>query len=185
MQRRRYAKKTISAYVHWIRRFILFNDKQHPSHLGRTHVEAFLNSLSNKSVISQKQALTAIVFRYKFLRIDLGDIRYLRSARKKRSLPVVLTYEEVSLLLAQLPKTERLMASLMYGSGLRLRECVTLRVRDRSSRNRVSFNSIRDYYFSDTLFRKERTRPHDLLKFKTNLLQYSRTHINVITVVNH
>ena len=70
------------------------------------------------------------MFLYKFLHIDLCDIQYLRSVRKKRSLPVVLTYDEVSFLLAQLPNVERLMASLMYGSGLRLRECVTLRVRD-------------------------------------------------------
>ena len=131
MARRRYAKRTISTYVGWIRKYIVFHNKQHPSKLDRTHVEAFLNSLSTKSVISQQQALTALVYLYKrVLKKDLGDISYLRAVRRKRVLPTVLNKEEVSLLFRRLDQRDRVMAGLMYGSGLRLRECVTLRVGD-------------------------------------------------------
>lgn len=131
---RHYSPRTADAYVGWIRRFILFHHKRHPREMGEAEVAACLSSLAtdrHASASTQNQALSAIVFLYAEVlgnRLDwLNDV--VRAKRPVR-LPVVLTPVGVRALLAELDGTVALMASLMYGAGLRLLECCELRVKD-------------------------------------------------------
>jgi integron integrase len=131
---RHYSRRTERAYVGWIRRFILFHGKRHPRDMAEAEVVAFLTSLAvvdNVAASTQNQALSALVFLYKdVLQRDLDWLNGLVRARRPQRLPVVLTRDEVHALLAQLDGVVWLMASLMYGSGLRLMECAELRVKD-------------------------------------------------------
>ena len=134
IQRRRYSYRTEEAYVQWIRRFILFSGKRHPAGLGAAEVTEFLNHLTRDRKVAastQNQALAAILFLYKEVLAQplpwLDEIDHAKSPVRK---PTVLTPAEARLLLARLSGITWLMASLLYGSGLRLRECLTLRVKD-------------------------------------------------------
>jgi len=115
----------------WIKRFILFHNKRHPAEMAEPEINAFLTHLALKERVSastQNQALSALLFLYRYvLGRELGGV--IRAHRPKRS-PVVLTCEEVKAVLAQLSGDKWLMASLMYGAGLRLMECLRLRVQD-------------------------------------------------------
>ena len=130
---RGYSLKTEKAYLHWIRRFIVFNNKVHPSTCGPAEVEAFLTDLAVTrfaTANTQKVALNAIVFLYKqVLGIELGRLNFSLS-RKQRQLPVVLSREEVKAVLDQLTGRNQLIFRLLYGSGLRISECLGLRVKD-------------------------------------------------------
>lgn len=134
MRVRRYSIRTIKSYLYWIRYYILFHGKRHPSELGGPEVVAFLTFLAierNVAAATQAIALNALVFLYtKILERPLGDLGEFRRSSRQRKLPTVLTREEVSELLASLTGTHRLMASLLYGSGLRRIELVRLRVKD-------------------------------------------------------
>lgn len=129
-----YSRRTEEAYVQWIRRFILFHAKRHPGLMGADDVGAYLNHLAVRSRVSastQNQALCAIVFLYReVLNKDLGEIGDFVYARKPKRLPVVLTREEAAKILGLLREPYRTMAGLMYGSGLRLNECLLLRILD-------------------------------------------------------
>ncbi len=129
-----YSIRTERSYVDWIRRFILFHSKRHPSELGAPEVEAFLTHLAvNRNVApsTQNQALAAILFLYKeVLGIELPWLDGVTRAKKPSRLPVVLTQDEVHTLLSQLDGVHHLIASVQYGSGLRLMEAVRLRVKD-------------------------------------------------------
>jgi len=129
-----YAYSTEKTYIDWIRRFILFHNKRHPSTMAEKEIADFLTDLAvnkNVSASTQNQALNAIVFLYKHvLHIPLGDFLNMVWAKKPHRLPIVLAKEEVHSLLAALTGREALMASLLYGSGLRLQECLRLRVKD-------------------------------------------------------
>jgi integron integrase len=128
-----YSPKTEKSYVHWGRRFILFHKKRHPQEMGTPEVQTFLNYLAvdqHVSASTQNQALNALVFLYKHvLKKELGNIDAIR-ARRSKHLPVVLTRKETQKVLSLLSETQRLMASLLYGSGLRLMECHRLRIKD-------------------------------------------------------
>jgi integron integrase len=128
------AKRTEEVYVGWIRRFILSNDKRHPSEMGAAEVERFLTALAVRGQVSastQNQALSALLFLYKqVLSIDLPWLDGVERAKKPQRLPVVLTRAEVDALLAELHGIHWLMGSLLYGTGMRLMECVRLRVKD-------------------------------------------------------
>lgn len=128
-----YSLKTEKSYVHWGRRFILFHKKRHPQEMGAPEVQTFLNYLAVEQHVSastQNQALNALVFLYKHvLKRELGTIDAVR-ARRSMHLPVVLTREETQKVLSLLSETQRLMVSLLYGSGLRLMECHRLRIKD-------------------------------------------------------
>jgi integron integrase len=128
------ARRTEEAYVGWIRRFILSNDKRHPADMGAAEIEGFLTGLAvhgNVSASTQNQALSALLFLYKqVLGVELPWLDGISRAKKPQRLPVVLTRAEVAALLGELAGTPWLMASLLYGSGLRLMECVRLRVKD-------------------------------------------------------
>lgn len=129
-----YSRRTGEAYAHWIRRFILFHGRRHPREMGEAEVTAFLNHLAtgrNVAPGTQNQALSAILFLYReVLGLELGWLDGLVRASRPPRLPVVLTRAEVERLLAQLTGTKWLIASLLYGSGLRVMECLRLRVKD-------------------------------------------------------
>lgn len=129
-----YSIRTEHSYIGWIRRFILFHSKRHPSELGAPEVEAFLTHLAvkrNVAASTQNQALAAILFLYKeVLEIELPWLDGVTRAKKPSRLPVVLTPDEVRTLLTQLDGVHHLIASVLYGSGLRLMEAVRLRVKD-------------------------------------------------------
>jgi integron integrase len=120
--------------MYWVRQYVLFHGKRHPRELGARELEAYLNHLAAERRVSastQSQALNAIVFLYRqVLDLDLGWMQKLERAKRSRPLPVVLTVEEVRRLLAQLNGIPNLMAALIYGTGLRVMECVSLRVLD-------------------------------------------------------
>jgi len=134
MRTRRYSLRTEQAYLDWIRRFILFHGKRHPRDMGEPEIAEFLTHLAterNVSASTQNQALSALLFLYQqFLERKLGRLdSALRVSRLARR-PVVLTRAEVRALLAHVRPPYRLMAELLYGSGLRLLECLRLRVKD-------------------------------------------------------
>jgi integron integrase len=128
------ARRTEEAYVGWIRRFIVAQGLRHPSTMGALEVEAFLTHLATHGQVAaatQNQALSALLFLYReVLGIELPWMDEIRRAKRPERLPVVLTRVEVDAVLGELQGTTWLMASLLYGSGLRLMECVRLRAKD-------------------------------------------------------
>ena len=129
-----YSVATERAYVHWVRRFILFHEKQHPETMGRKEVEAFLTHLAvNRQVAASTQnvALAAILFLYlKVLGLELPWLEDVVRAKPKKRIPVVLNIGEVGALLQNCRNSQILPASILYGAGLRLAECTRLRVGD-------------------------------------------------------
>jgi integron integrase len=128
-----YSIRTEQAYLDWIKRFILFHGKRHPENLGSAEVEQFLTHLAVERKVAastQNQALNAIVFLYtEVLGRELGWLDNMERAKRPARLPVVLTATEVRALLVRLEGHHWLMASLLYGAGLGLMECVRLRVK--------------------------------------------------------
>ena len=131
---RHYSLRTEQAYIHWTKRFIYFHDKRHPRELGPREVEAFLTSLAVEGGVSastQGQALAALLFLYKqVLGIELPWLDEVVRAKRPQRIPTVLTPDEVAQVLAGLEGTHALMANLLYGTGMRLMECLRLRVKD-------------------------------------------------------
>lgn len=129
-----YSRRTEQAYVGWIRRFILANGKRHPRDMGGPEVEAFLTQLATRHHVAagtQNQALSALLFLYReVLGQKLPWLDKVTRAKRPRRLPVVLTRHEVRRLLDRLDGRQWLMTALLYGSGLRVMECVRLRVKD-------------------------------------------------------
>ena len=129
-----YSLRTEEAYVQWIRRFILFHNKRHPKDMGVEEVRQFLSDLAvhhHVAASTQNQALSAILFLYQHvLRQEIGWINDVVRAKKPKKLPVVFTQEEVRMVFNSLSGSAWLMATLLYGSGLRLMECIRLRVKD-------------------------------------------------------
>ncbi|MBM3129486.1 MAG: integron integrase [Chloroflexi bacterium] len=126
--------------MHWITRYILFHNKKHPAEMGADKIAQFLSHLANQEHVAastQNVALQAILYLYKFLKKDVGPIDFIRARKDKRIHPD-LSHEEVERLLAAMPDDEfRLMAQLCYSSGLRLTECMRLRIKD------VDLNDLR------------------------------------------
>jgi integron integrase len=126
--------RTVEAYVRWVRRYVLFHEKRHPSELGAEAIREFLTHLAVEGRVSastQNQALAALVFLYReVLARDVGDVSGAVRAHAPHRLPEVLTRSEVRALLAQLEGVDWLVAALLYGAGLRLLEALTLRVKD-------------------------------------------------------
>jgi integron integrase len=131
---RHYALRTEEVYLQWIRRFIIFNDKRHPDEMGEEEVQNFLSHLAvvgKVAASTQNQALSALLFLYgKVLGRELDWLQGVTRAKQPKRLPVVLTREEVSRLLAEMIGTNALVASLLYGTGMRVMEGVRLRVKD-------------------------------------------------------
>jgi integron integrase len=134
LRARHMSRRTEEAYVAWIRRFIVFHDKRHPAEMGGSEVTKFLTSLAVDGQVAastQNQALSALLFLYKdVLEIDLPWLDGIVRARRPERLPVVLTREEVRVVLRGLDGVPGLMACLLYGAGLRVLECCRIRVQD-------------------------------------------------------
>lgn len=131
---RRYAKRTIETYIYWMKKYILFHDKKHPSTLGEQDVESFLTYLSSHSNVApgtQAIALNALVFLYKdVMQTPLSLTLNFNKSSRQAKLPTVLTTEEVTALLNTVTAQYSLMAKIMYGSGLRLMETLRMRIQD-------------------------------------------------------
>jgi len=134
MRLKHYSLRTERSYCDWIERFIRFHQMRHPGEMGETEVTAFLTHLArdkNVAAATQNQALSALLFLYKgLLKQQIGWLDAVERAKKPVRLPVVLTRDEVRKVFRHLEGSPRLMAGLLYGSGLRLMECVRLRVKD-------------------------------------------------------
>ncbi|MBN2011747.1 integron integrase [candidate division KSB1 bacterium] len=131
---RHYSLRTEEAYVYWIREFILFHNKRHPNEMQEAEVNQFLSFLAvkkNVAASTQNQALCAITFLYKHvLKRELGELSELIRAKKPQRIPVVFTQNEVKAVLSHMSGTTWLQASMLYGCGMRLMECLKLRVQD-------------------------------------------------------
>lgn len=131
---RHYALSTEESYTDWVRRFLAFHGYRHPAELGEKEINDFLSHLAVEGSVAgstQNQALCAIVLFYgDVLKKKIGDLGDLIWAKKPKKLPVVLTKEEVKSVLGNLDGTVKIMATLVYGAGLRLKECLRLRVKD-------------------------------------------------------
>jgi len=134
MSVRHYSPRTIEAYLYWIKYYIHYHHKRHPKEMGDHEVERYLTFLAVErrvSVATQRLALNALAFLYnRFLNQPLGDVRGFMRARIPPKLPVVLTRVEISRVLAQLDGMPLMIASLLYGSGLRRLEAARLRIKD-------------------------------------------------------
>jgi integron integrase len=131
---RHYSRRTEAAYVVWIRRYIVYHRRAHPVHLGADAIAAFLTWLAverHVSASTQNQALSALLFLYReVLMIELGPIEHVPRARVPDHVPVVLSVAEVRAVMAHLAGVPSLVVALLYGAGLRLQECLELRVKD-------------------------------------------------------
>ena len=158
-----YSLQTERTYIHWIKRYIYFHNKRHPKDMAEPDIVAFLNYLATKRQVSastQNLALCAIVFLYKqVLNIEIGELNKLTYAKRPKKLPVVLTQQEVNSVLGELNEPYRTMVGLLYGSGLRLKECLHLRIMDvdfsrkelfvRSPKGGNAINISRKYFEQD------------------------------------
>jgi integron integrase len=131
---RHYSLRTERSYCDWVRRYVRFHGMRHPRQLGPQHMTAFLSSLANRRHVAastQNQALAALLFLYRVvLRVELPWLGEITRAKRPRRLPVVLTRAEVHAMMGHMEGVHALMARLMYGTGLRLMECLRLRVKD-------------------------------------------------------
>ncbi|MFO0793601.1 MAG: integron integrase [Candidatus Brocadiaceae bacterium] len=129
-----YSIRTEQSYLQWIKRFIIFHNKRHPKDMGEKEITEFLTHLAVREHVSsstQNQALCALLFLYReVVQQDIGWLDDIERAKRPKRLPVVFTREEAKKILLRLEGSKWLMASLLYGAGLRLMECVRLRVKD-------------------------------------------------------
>ncbi len=134
LRSRHYSRRTEQTYCQWVKRFIFFHHVRHPAEMAEPEMNQFLTHLAVKEHVSastQNQALSALLFLYRYvLNREIGDLGEVIRARKPIRVPIVMTREEVKAVLNHLTGDKWLMASLMYGAGLRLMECLRLRVQD-------------------------------------------------------
>ena len=140
MRTKHYSHRTEETYIEWIRRFILFHGKRHPQDMSAPEIEAFITQLAvgrQVAVSTQNQALSAILFLYRHvLRIDVEVLPSLVRPGRPKRLPTVLTQAEAGRVISHMKGVTKIMAKLLYGSGLRLMECARLRVKDIDFGNR-------------------------------------------------
>ena len=155
LRMKHYSYRTEKAYVSWIYQYIVYHNKKHPRDMGEKEISQFLSHLAMKRRVSastQNQALCAVVFLYReVLKIEIEDLNLIWAKKSKR-IPVVLTKEEIKRLFEQMSGTHLIMAMLLYGSGLRLREVLNLRVKDID----FSYNQI---MIRDTKGKEDRVVP--------------------------
>jgi integron integrase len=172
---RHYSLRTERAYSDWVRRYIRYHGMRHPSQMGEAQVTAFLSSLANERHVSastQNQALAAILFLYReVLRQEIPWLEGVVRARRPRRLPVVLTREEVDAVFERMEGTHRLMARLMYGTGLRLMECLGLRVKDVDIARR------------EVIVRQGKGAKDRRTMFPAALVADMRTHLRIVRLV--
>ena len=158
---RHYSYRTGVAYWNWIRRFVLFNGKKHPGEMGVEKIQTYLSYLATEgriSASSQNQALSALLFLYKtVLKIELPWMDDMERARRSVRVPIILMRSDVSKELNCLQGKHWLMANILYGSGLRLTECLRLRVQDIDKVATISAR-CRNYLVMQTCKRRKYTR---------------------------
>ncbi len=134
LRAKHYSYRTEQQYIAWIRRFVLHNDRRHPRDMAGPEVERFLTYLAVERRVAastQNQAMAAILFLYRHvLNIDLPWLENVVRAKRPATLPVVLSSKDVARLLCHMDSQFRLIAQLLYGSGLRLMEALRLRIKD-------------------------------------------------------
>lgn len=134
IRRKHYSYVTEKTYVYWVKHFIKFHRLRHPREMGVAEIREFMNYLAAEKTVAastQNQALNALVFLYKHvLQLELGDFGVFLRAKKSKYVPVVLSKREVTSLLRCFDKDGYLLAALLYGTGMRLKECLSLRVKD-------------------------------------------------------
>lgn len=134
MKVRHYSSRTEKAYLNWIIRFILFHNKRHPKEMGTEEIKNYINYLATKKQVSastQNQAINAIIFLYKeVLEIEIGWINEIKRVQRIKHIPVVFSRDESKIILTAMNGIPKLAAALLYGGGLRLNECLRLRVKD-------------------------------------------------------
>jgi integron integrase len=134
MRVKHYSKRTEEAYIGWIKRFVYFHNLKHPMEMGEKEIVQFLNYLAvkgNVSASTQNQALSSLLFLYKeVLKKEIGELKGIKWAKKSKRLPVVLLRPEIKSVLSNLNGRVWIIANLLYGGGLRLLECLRLRVKD-------------------------------------------------------
>ena len=171
-----YSIRTEQAYLQWIRRYILFHGKRHPSELGSEHLSTFLSHLAmrgNVAASTQNQALNAILFLYReVLKQKLPWVEGVQRAKRPQHLPVVLSRDEIKHVLAQLEGTVWLMAALTYGGGLRLLECLRLRVKDL------------DFDRAEVMIRDGKGQKDRVTMLPRTLLEPLRTHLSRVHLLH-
>lgn len=164
-----YSLSTERSYIQWIKRFIYFHNKRHPREMGADEIMAYLTHLAvnrDVSASTQNQALNAILFLYKrVLELELPWMDEIVRARRPKRLPVVLTRNEVKAVLSQFEGTRWLIFSLMYGSGMRLMECLRLRVKDV------------DFHYRQLLIRDAKGGKDRVTLLPESLIEPLRTHL--------
>ncbi len=134
LRTRHYSIRTEKTYLSWIKRFILFNNKRHPKEMGAEEIKAFINNLANNNHVSaatQNLALNSILYLYReIFKKEIGWINEIKFAQKKKHIPLVLTKQETNSILRNLEGVTSIIGKILYGSGLRLSECLRLRVKD-------------------------------------------------------
>jgi integron integrase len=134
LRERRYSARTEQAYLFWIRRYVVYNERRHPRDLDVAEIRRFLSHLATEERVAastQNQALAALRFLYGVvMQRPFDQVEGVAPARRSRRVPVVLSQREIRALFGRLDGVQRLCAELMYGSGLRVTECVSLRVKD-------------------------------------------------------
>jgi integron integrase len=171
-----YSFRTEQTYVNWIKRFILFHNKRHPREMDSLEIEQFLTHLAVEQRVAastQNQALAALLFLYQEVLQQPLD-RRIDSVRAKKTqrLPVVMSQAEVARLIAHLPERYQLMAKILYGSGLRLMECVRLRVKDVDfDQHQILVRSGKGFKARDTILPDSLIAPlHRQLRYAKALL---------------
>jgi len=178
IRRRHYSLRTEESYVSWMKRFIYFHNKRHPREMGSDEVTEFLNDLAvrgNVAASTQNQALCAIVFLYhNVLQKQLGDFGdRIKWAKKPKKIPVVFTQKEARSVLQLLSGKYWLMAMLLYGSGLRLKECIRLRVKDIDfSANQIQVRNAKGQKDRVTMLPESIKKP-----LQTHLLKTKKLHL--------
>ena len=172
---RHYSLRTERTYLHWIRRYIRFNGMRHPRKLGAPNVTAFLSALAtdrNVAPPTQNQALAAILFLYRVvLQADLPWLHEIARAKRQKRLPTVLSRNEVHRMFGFLSGTDLLMARLMYGTGVRLMECLAVRVKDVDLERR------------ELLVRQGKGGKDRITVFPSSLMQPMREHLERVKKV--
>ena len=129
-----YSLKTEESYISWIKQFIIFNNKRHPSELGKEEIQKFINYLAVERHVSsstQNQALQAILYLYKkIIKQEIGWISEVKNVKRIKHLPVVFSRNEAASIIKNLEGIPKLIVSLLYGTGMRLNECLNLRIKD-------------------------------------------------------
>lgn len=176
LRSRHYSRNTETTYVHWVKRFIFFHHVRHPQEMAEPEINAFLTHLAVKDHVSastQNQALCALIFLYRYvLEKKTGDLGEVIRARKPKRLPVVMTKSEVKTVLDNLVGDKWLMAYLMYGSGLRLMECLRLRVQD------VDFN------LNQIIVRDGKGNKNRITMFPASIKKASAEHLNNVKKIH-